>query len=103
MQVTKAVMSAAGRLVLHGTSAGPDGQVPLGSLYRKGITVLSYAGLLESDEVTGAAIRDALQALAGGQLTVPIDSVTPLEQASDAFDRISQRGVRGKIVLGTTA
>lgn len=38
-----------GRLVLFGTSAGPDGQVPLRSLYRKGISVLGYAGLLESD------------------------------------------------------
>lgn len=65
--------------------------------------MLSYAGLLESDEVMSTAIRDALQALAGGQLTVPIDSVMPLEQASDAFDRISQRSVRGKIVLDTTA
>jgi NADPH2:quinone reductase len=91
-----------GRLVLYGTSVAPDGQVPLGSLYRKGITVLSYAGLLESDEVMSAAIQDALQALASGQLTVPIGAVMPLEQANDAFDRIGQRSVRGKIVLSTT-
>ncbi len=92
-----------GRLVLFGASAGPDGQVPLRSLYSKGITVLGYAGLLESDEAMSAAIGEALQALADGQLTVPVDSTMPLDQVNEAFDLIRQRQVRGKIVLDTRA
>lgn len=90
-----------GRLVLFGTSAGPTGQVPLQSLYRKGITLRGYAGLLESDQVMSTAIRQALAALAAGQLTMPIDAVVPLEQVNDAFRRIQQRSVRGKLVLDT--
>lgn len=92
-----------GRLVLFGASAGAQGQVPLGSLYRKGITVRGYAGLLESDEALSAAIRQAMQALAAGEMSVPIDSVLPLSQVNEAFDRITQRSVRGKIVLDANA
>lgn len=92
-----------GRLVLFGTSAGPEGQVPLRSLYRKGISVLGYAGLLASDEVIGAATRDALEALAAGKLTMPIGKTMPLTQVNEAFDLIRRREVRGKIVLYTPA
>jgi NADPH2:quinone reductase len=92
-----------GRLVLFGASAAPDGQVPLRSLYSKGIAVSGYAGLLESDEAMRAAIQQALQALADGQLSVPVDSALPLDQVNESFDRIRQRQVRGKIVLDTTA
>jgi NADPH2:quinone reductase len=92
-----------GRLVLFGASAAPDGQVPLRSLYGKGITVSGYAGLLESDEAMRAAIQRALQALADGQLSVPVDSALPLDRVNEAFDRIRQRQVRGKVVLDTTA
>ena len=92
-----------GRLVIFGASAGPEGQVPLQSLYSKGLSIFGYAGLLESDEAMSAAIRDALQALAAGQLTVPIDSAVPLEQVNEAFDRIQQRKVRGKLVLDSRA
>jgi NADPH2:quinone reductase len=92
-----------GRLVLFGASAAPDGQVPLRSLYSKGITVSGYAGLLESDEAMRAAIQRALQALADGQLSVPVDSSLPLDQVNESFDRIRQRQVRGKIILDTRA
>jgi NADPH2:quinone reductase len=92
-----------GRLVLFGTSAGPEGQVPLQALYRKGITVSGYAGLLVSDETLDAALRDALRALAAGQLAVPIDSAVPLTAVNEAFERIRQREARGKIVLTARA
>jgi NADPH:quinone reductase len=90
-----------GRLVIFGASAGPDGQVSWQSLYGKGIRVLGYAGLLESDEDMSAAIGRALQALAAGELSVPIDSAVPLDQVNEAFDRIEGRSVRGKLVLDT--
>jgi NADPH:quinone reductase len=90
------------RLVLYGASAGPEGQVPLRTLYRKGITVYSYAGLLEPDDVRTAAIRTALQQLAAGRLSVSVDAAIPLSQVNEAFDRIRQRDVRGKLVLDTS-
>jgi NADPH2:quinone reductase len=97
------VLRPHGRLVLYGASAGPEGQVPLRMLYRKGLTVLGYAGLLQSDEVMDAAIRKALQALADGRLAVPVDAALPLAQVNEAFDRFRQRKVRGKLVLDTQA
>ena len=92
-----------GRLVLFGTSAGPEGQVPLESLYRKAVAVLGYAGMLDSDEAISAALRLALEALAAGKFSVPIDSAMPLDQVNEAFDRIQRRNVRGKVVLDATA
>jgi NADPH:quinone reductase len=88
-----------GRLVLYGASAGPEGPVPLRTLYRKSITIRSYAGLMASDEDLAAAIRQALPAVVAGRMTVPIDAAIPLKQANDAFERIRQRSVRGKLVL----
>jgi len=90
-----------GRLVIFGASAGPEGQVPLQSLYSKGLRILGYAGLLESDEAMSSAIEKALRALAAGELSVPVDAALPLDQVSQAFERISDREVLGKLVLDT--
>lgn len=92
-----------GRLVLFGTSAGPEGQVPLQSLHRKAVAVLGYTGVLDSDEAINTALRRALDALAAGRFSVPIDSAMPLDQVNEAFDRIQRRDVRGKVVLDATA
>jgi NADPH2:quinone reductase len=92
-----------GRLVLFGTSAGPEGQVPLQSLYRKAVTVLGYESMLDSDEAVNTALRQALEALAAGRFSVPIDSAIPLDQVNEAFDRIQRRDVQGKVVLDATA
>lgn len=91
-----------GRLVLFGASAGPEGQVPLRSLYRKGLVVRGYAGLIEPDEAMTAGARAALDALARGLLSVAIDSILPLGQVNEAFDRIEKRSVHGKLVLDTS-
>jgi NADPH2:quinone reductase len=94
------VMADKGRLVAFGTSASPDGQVPLQLLYRKGLTVHGYGGLIESDEDLERGLRQALEALAAGRMEVVIDRVVPLAEANDAFRLITDRAVRGKIVLG---
>ena len=96
-------MQPHGRMVLFGASAGPDGQVPLRSLYGKSITVRGYAGLLEPDDVLSAATREALAALAAGRLAVPIAAVVPLRQVNDAIEQLARRTVRGKVVLDTSA
>jgi|HubBroStandDraft_6_1064221.scaffolds.fasta_scaffold45212_3 NADPH:quinone reductase len=95
------ILQPYGRLVLFGASAGPEGLVPLRTLYRKGISLLSYAGLLATDEELGVAIRESLEALAAGTMKVTIDSAMPLKQVNDAFTRIASRDVRGKLVLDT--
>jgi NADPH2:quinone reductase len=94
-------MQPHGRLVLFGTSAGLTGQLPLRQLYRKGITVHGYAGLLASNEAITAALDQALQALASGRFTVPIDSELPLDQVNVAFEMIRQRSLHGNLVLDT--
>jgi NADPH:quinone reductase len=94
-----AAMAPHGRLAIFGTSADPVGEVPLQSLYRKGLSILGYAGLLESDEVMAKSIGEALQALADGRLTVEVDSVLPLDEVNRAFDRLTDRSVRGNLVL----
>ncbi len=90
-----------GRLVIFGASAGPEGQIPLQSLYSKGVRVLGYAGLLESDEAMSSAIGKALRALAAGELSVPVDAALPLDEVNKAFERIGGRKVLGKLVLDT--
>jgi NADPH2:quinone reductase len=90
-----------GRHVIFGASAGPEGHVSLQALYGRGLRVLGYAGLLESDEAMKTAIEHALQALTAGELSVPIDAAVPLDQVNEAFERIQDRGVRGKLVLDT--
>jgi NADPH:quinone reductase len=92
-------MAPDGRLVIFGTSAGPTGKLPLQALYRKGLTVRGYGGLLEPDDVMVAAIRTALQALADGRLDVAVDQVVPLADVNGALHRLASRGVRGKLVL----
>jgi NADPH:quinone reductase len=94
-------MQPHGQLVLFGTSAGLTGQLPLRQLYRKGITVRGYAGLLASNEAITAALDQALAALAAGRFTVPIDSELPLHQVNVAFEMIRRRSLHGNLVLDT--
>jgi NADPH:quinone reductase len=90
-----------GRLILFGASAGLTGEMPLLQLYRKGITVHGYAGLLASNDVLTAALGRALRSLAAGEFRVPIDSELPLDQANVAFDLVQRRSVHGNLVLDT--
>lgn len=94
------VMADKGRMVSFGTSAGPTGDVPLQLLYRKALTVHGYGGLIETDEALDRGIREAVQAVADGRMRVEIDRVLPLEQATEAFGLLTDRSVRGKVVLG---
>ncbi|MHB1583221.1 MAG: quinone oxidoreductase family protein [Acidimicrobiales bacterium] len=88
-----------GRLVLYGTSADPTGEVPLQLLYRKGLTVYGYGGLIEPDDVLAEHLEVALQALADGLLEVVVDRLLPLAEVNRAFDLLVDREVRGKVLL----
>ena len=97
------VLEPFGRLVLFGTSAGEKGEVHLQQLYRKGISVLGYAGLIEPPERLQAAMRGALADLAAGRLRVPVDDAASLEDINDALRRLEQRLHRGKLVVRLAA
>jgi len=87
------------RIVTFGTSAGESGVVPLQALYRKGISVRGYAGLLAGEEELAVAARRALAALAEGKLRVPVGEVFPLEQVNMALSSLAARRTAGKILL----
>jgi len=88
-----------GRLVLYGTSAGAEGPLPLQVLYRGGRSILGYGGLVEPDDVMARWMVETLRALADERLQVQIDSLVPLAQVNEAFDRLAARRVLGKLVL----
>ena len=86
-----------GRYVNYGTSGGTAVTLDMRTLYRKGISLSGYTGLLEtSRDDAFAALFDAVRS---GKLTVPIDAVLPLAEAGAAHARILAKGVRGKILL----
>jgi NADPH:quinone reductase len=96
-------MAPHGRLVIFGTSADPTGDLPLQALYRKGLTVEGYGGLIEPDDVLAEAIGASLRALAGGRFEVPVDAVVPLAEVNEALSRLASHGTRGKLVLDLAA
>jgi NADPH2:quinone reductase len=88
-----------GRLVSFGVSAGPTAEINMQSLYRKGLTVHGYAGLIEPEDKMAAGRAAALAALADGRLRVAVAERLPLERVNDAFAALADRAVTGKIVL----
>jgi NADPH2:quinone reductase len=88
-----------GRIVIFGASAGQTGNVPLQLIYRKGITVFGYGGLIASHESLVEAKTQALRALGDGTLRVAIGGAFALARVNDAFESISNRALNGKILL----
>jgi NADPH2:quinone reductase len=88
-----------GRLVSFGTSAGPMAEVNMQSVYRKGLTVYGYGGLIEPEDRAAAGKAAALAALAEGRLRVVVAEVVALGRVNDALAALVDRSVTGKIVL----
>ncbi|HEV7685301.1 MAG TPA: zinc-binding alcohol dehydrogenase family protein [Acidimicrobiia bacterium] len=88
-----------GRLVSYGVSAGPMAEVNMQSVYRKGLTVYGYGGLIEPEDRAAAGKAAALAALADGRLRVVVAEVLPLGRVNDALAALIDRSVTGKIVL----
>jgi NADPH2:quinone reductase len=88
-----------GRLASFGVSAGPMTQLNMQSLYRKGLTIYGYGGLIEPEERMAAGKAAALEALAQGRLRVVVAKRLPLQRVNDAFATLIDRAVSGKIVL----
>ncbi len=94
-----AALAPKGRLVLFGTSAGTEAAVQLQQLYRNGLRVLGYGGLMLSDDERRAGLTATLDAMARGELRIPVDRVLPLAGVDDAFAALKDRALRGKVVL----
>jgi NADPH2:quinone reductase len=92
-------LSARGRLVSFGTSAGPEVELNMQTVYRKMISILSYGGMQVGREQRRRGLVAALGALQDGRLKLRIDDVLGLEQVNEAFDRLVQRSVQGKLLL----
>ncbi len=91
------------RYVTFGTSAGPEVTFNLQTLYRKAASLLGYGGLQLSQEERRRGLEAALVAVRDGELKVPIDDVLALERVNEAFERLSQRRVQGKLLLALGA
>jgi NADPH2:quinone reductase len=87
-----------GRLVVYGTSNDERVTLNLRQLYRKGVTVLGYTGLMESPAEQAGVLARLLELMAAGHLRVPV-TVLPLDGAAEAHARIVERRSHGKLVL----
>jgi NADPH:quinone reductase len=94
-----AAMAQHGRLVVFGTSAGPEVQLNLQHVYRNGIRILGYTGLLLTADQRRRGLEQALAALADGRLRVPVGRALALDAVNDAFRLLADRQVTGKVVL----
>ena len=88
-----------GRLVSFGTSAGAEVEFNLQTLYRKSAAILGYGGMMVGPHERREGLRRALEALRDGHLRVRIDEVLPLERVNEAFRRLVERRVKGKLLL----
>jgi NADPH2:quinone reductase len=88
-----------GRLVIFGTSADSQGDVPLQTFYRKGLTMYGYAGLIESDVVLAARITEAVNALRDQRLEVVVDRILPLDEVNDGLTLLAEQSLQGQLLL----
>ena len=92
-------MAPGGRIVAFGVSAGPEATINAQQLYRKGLSLLGYAGLRLTREQRRPGLVQALEAVRSGDLKVRVDEVLALDQVNEAFARLADRRVRGKLLL----
>ncbi|MGI8506820.1 MAG: quinone oxidoreductase family protein [Solirubrobacteraceae bacterium] len=93
------VAAARGRIVSLGTSAGAEVTFDLQVLYRKMISLLGYGGMQLRRDERRPGLKAALEALRDGSIHVRIDAVLALADVEDAFARLRERGVQGKLLL----
>ncbi len=92
-------MAARGRIVSLGVSAGADVTFNMRLLYRKMLSLLGYGGTILTRADRRPGLQAALEAVRAGELTVRVDSVLPLGDVNEAFRRLVDRQVQGKLLL----
>jgi NADPH2:quinone reductase len=98
-----AVMADRGRLVVYGTSDDENVTLNWRRMYRKGLTVLGYSGIIDTAESQQQVLSNLLDLMAGGELAIRLGAVLPLSEAAEAHARILERRARGKLVLDCRA
>ena len=88
-----------GRIVAFGTSAGAEVTFNMQQLYRKMVSLLGYAGMQITRDERRPGLQEALNALRSGDLRVRVDEVLALDQVNEAFARLADRRVQGKLLL----
>ncbi|MBV9310828.1 MAG: zinc-binding dehydrogenase, partial [Solirubrobacterales bacterium] len=64
-------------------------------------SLLGYGGMGLTREERREGLHAALEALRSGALRVRVDSVLALEDVNEAFERLVERRVDGKLLLAT--
>ena len=92
-------MAQRGRMVSLGVSAGAEVTLNMRVLYRKMLSLLGYGGIILTPEERRPGLQAALEAVRSGELKVHVDSVLPLQDVNEAFQRLVDRRVQGKLLL----
>ncbi len=96
-------LSERGRLVSFGVSAGAEVTFNLQLVYRKMLSILGYSGMQLTREERRSGLAAALEALEDGSIKVRVDEVLALDQVNEAFTRLVDRRVQGKLLLDLSA
>jgi NADPH2:quinone reductase len=93
----------AGRVVALANVALEPSTIDTRDFYPKNAAVLGFqlTNLLEHGYDPREELREIADRVAAGRYRVPVEAAVPLERASEAHERLEQRGNRGKIVLVT--
>ncbi len=98
-----AALNATGRIVVIGIGAGAKGELNLGALMGKRARIqgsMLRARPLEEKALTARAMeRSVLPLFESGALRVPVAATYPLHDAARAYDRFTEGGKLGKVVL----
>lgn len=97
------VLGQHGRYVSFGTSAGAEVTLNWQRMYRKGLRMTGYAGLVLSAAERREGLVETLAAVARGAMVIPIERTYPLDEVNDAFAALADRKVTGKVVLDLQA
>lgn len=88
-----------GRVILFGASAGAHASIDLRALYRREIQLLTYAGLLATQEERRARMPYVIEEFAAGRLRIRVGARMPLDAVNVAFNKLADHAVVGKVVL----
>jgi NADPH:quinone reductase-like Zn-dependent oxidoreductase len=95
-----------GRIVVVSVAGGNEIELPLLALMRKRATIAGTVLRSRPLEEKAAAIRaferEVVPGLASGRLRPVVDSVYPAADVTAAFDRLTERGKLGKVLLDFT-
>lgn len=90
------------RMVNYGVLAGAVTRFDLGVFYGRGLKLIGTSGSTTPAAEREAALTGVTAAVAEGRVVVDVD-VLPLSAAPQAFERLSARGVQGKLLLDTSS